>query len=142
MALTYAFYLLATHPEVQEELYTEIQHICGEGELEYSDIPELSYALCIAYETVRLFPFTGSLSQLCQTGQKLVGKYYAPKGVRINLDLVNTQRNKKHWGEDADEFVPSRFRDPDTLKLKTLPRGLFVVFSDGPRACLGNSSTN
>lgn len=67
--------------------------------------------------------------------------------------LVNTQRNEKYWGDKADEFIPSRFdnRNPGSEsnnsrtvtymdgKIKLPAKGTFIIFGDGPRACLGTS---
>jgi cytochrome P450 len=134
-----AFYLMASHPEVQDELYKEIQRVCGGNDPQYSNLPEFHYALGIIYETIRLCPFAGYTPHLSLPNQKLIGKYEIPNGAIINLDMVNLNRNEKYWGENANEFVPSRFLD-DTMKFKHPRSGTFVGFSDGPRVCLGKFS--
>lgn len=150
--LMYGLYLMALHPEVQQEFYDEVQRVCGNEEPRFIQVPELVYALCVTYETLRLFPVTGSLRSRPAEDQVLLGKYKIPSDTYITLDLVNTQRNEKYWGENAGQFDPSRFLDRSqepfemlkhpvptnwAYKLKIPPRGTFVGFSDGPTACLG-----
>lgn len=147
--LLYAFYLLALHLEVQEELYREIQATCGDHCPGLSDIPNMIYALCIMYETMRLYPVLGTLPTMPANDEMLLGKYLIPKGTSIGPDLVNLHRNEKYWGENSGEFDPSRFdnRHPDSEnwhaimdgKIKIPVKGAFFAFGDGPRACLGKN---
>jgi len=143
---------LALHPEVQEELFDEIQSVCGAKIPEYADLPNLIYAQCVIYETMRLHPIIGSiwLQVSGSTDETLLGKYPMPKSSSVGMDLHNVHRNEKYWGPDADAFIPSRFdnRQPESHgsnaycpdgKFKMPVRDAFVGFGDGPRACLGIS---
>ena len=133
------FYLIALHSQVQDKLHDEINRVCGDKTPQFTDLPDFVYALCIIYETLRLFPVVGSLPHLVQTEQTLLGKHQIPQGTVISIDFVNTQRNEKLWGEDSNEFDPSRWLDQENKgKMIIPPRGAFIGFSDGPRACLGN----
>lgn len=135
----YALYLMALHPAVQDTFHDELIRGRGSNEPSFQNICDLVYALCITYETMRLFPFVGSLPHLLQSDQVLIGKYKIPRGTNIALDWVNVQRNEKYWGPTANEFDPSRFLEMDEKggRLKVLPKGYFIGFSEGPRACLG-----
>ena len=137
--IMYALYLIALHPSVQDTFHEELNRICGSNEPSFQDLSDLVYALCITYETMRLFPFVGSLPHLVQSDQLLLGRYKIPRGTNISLDWVNVQRNEKSWGPTANDFDPSRFLDKTEKgpKLKILPKGYFIGFSEGPRACLG-----
>jgi cytochrome P450 len=140
---------LAVNPEVQEELYREIQTVCGDRLPVYTDIPNLTYALCVMYETMRLYPIIGSISSTVSGNQDrtLLGKYPIPKDACIGLDFYNVHRNEKYW-DNAHDFDPSRFDSrksegkegwytmPDG-KTKIPVRCAFFGFSDGPRACAG-----
>ena len=76
----------------------------------FTDIPNLTYALCIMYETMRLYPIIGSSSLTVSGNQDrtLLGKYPIPKDASIGLDFYNLHRNEKYW-DNAHEFDPSRF---------------------------------
>jgi cytochrome P450 len=152
-ALVYAFHLLAMHLEVQEKAYEEIQAIRN-GRPLLSDIPQMIYSLCIMYETVRLFPVSGFLPR--RTVEEVtLGRYRIPKDTSIGPDLVNLHRNEKYWGEDCNEFNPSRF-DNRFSKFQTadggwqtsadgkikIPKGAFMSFGDGSRVCLGMLSSS
>jgi cytochrome P450 len=141
---------LALQPEVQDELYKEVQSVCGGRLPEYADIPNLIYTQCVMYETMRLHPIIGSLwlQVAGSSDETLLGKYPIPKSSTVGMDLYNLHRNEKYWGSDADKFIPSRFDNrqagshdseaycPDG-KFKMPVRDAFFGFGDGPRACLG-----
>src|SRR5271154_120941 len=131
----YAFILMAIHPEVQDKLFEEVTRVCGDGDPDFTHLSDLVYALCVTYETMRLFPFVGSIPHLAITDQILTGKYCIPAGTQISLDYVNIGRHQKYWGINSNKFDPSRWLEGG--KVKTPARGTFVGFSDGPRACLG-----
>jgi len=136
----YAFYLLALHPKFQDELYEEAQRVYGDKDPQYTDLSELGYTTCIVYETMRLFPFAGAISQISHKDQEIMGKYPVPTGTIITFDMINTPRNEKYWGSTANEFDPLRFLDRSSKspKFKSPERGTWIGFGDGPRACLGN----
>ena len=58
---------------------------------------------------------------------------YIPADTIIMYFPVLTQRNKALWGEDADEFDPDRWIDPDRLKKQVSNPTMFTPFSAGPR---------
>jgi cytochrome P450 len=146
---------LALQPEVQDELYKEVQSVCGGRLPEYADIPNLIYTQCVMYETMRLHPIIGSLwlQVAGSSDETLLGKYPIPKSSTVGMDLYNLHRNEKYWGSDADKFIPSRFDNrqagshdseaycPDG-KFKMPVRDAFFGFGDGPRACLGIAYLN
>ena len=146
----YALSELALHPDVQEELYREVQTVCGDEPPRYHDLINLIYTQCIMYETMRLHPIIGSL-WLTVAGANdetiLDGKYPIPKTSTVGMDFYNVHRNEKYWGPDADKFVPSRFDNrkaspgsneycPDG-RFRMPVRDAFFGFGDGPRTCLG-----
>lgn len=150
--MLYAFYMLAIHPEIQEKLYQEIQEICGNQLLSFTDIPNMTYCMCIMYEVMRIFPVIGNLPTRTEKDQILLGKHLIPKNTGVGIDLVSLHRNEKYWGNTCNEFDPSRFdnRIPhsdeaqkwQTLtdgKLRIPEKGAYFAFGEGPRACLGRS---
>ena len=58
---------------------------------------------------------------------------YIPADTIVMYFPVLTQRNKALWGEDADEFDPERWIDPDRLKKYVSNPTMFTPFSAGPR---------
>src|SRR5208282_6366024 len=148
-AMMYGLTELAVNPEIQEELYREIQSVCGDRLPVYTDIPNLTYALCVMYETMRLYPIIGATSLTVSGNQDrtLLGKYPISKDASIGLDFYNLHRNENYW-ENPHKFDPSRFDSRKTEGKEdwyTMPDGrtkipvrcAFFGFSDGPRACVG-----
>jgi hypothetical protein len=139
------------HHDVQEKMYVEIKTICDGRPPLLTDIPNLVYILCVMYETIRLFPVTGFLPRRTLKDELLLGKHHIPKNTSIGADLVNLHRNETYWGNNCNEFDPSRFdnrnRSRETEKnwhvtadgkIKFPVRGAFTPFGEGARVCLGN----
>ena len=149
--MMYCARMLALHPEAQDKLYKEIQKVIGDRLPDYNGIANLHYALCVMYETMRLFPVIGSLNAMVaeRKDTSLLGKYDVPHEARLGMDFWCVHRNEKYWGETVNHFDPSRFDmrtgenkdwySPDG-KVHIPVRGAWFGFSEGPRACIGTSS--
>src|SRR5436309_7462954 len=141
--------MLAIHPHIQDILFSEIQHVCKSRTPVYEDLQNLTYALCIMYETLRMFPAVVLIPKRAIREETLLGKHYIPEGSIIGYDTVNLHRNTQYWGDDINTFNPSRFDgrkskarewvNDGNIKLPT--RGAFCAFSEGVRTCIGMSST-
>lgn len=147
-ALLYAFYLMALHPEVQENLHAEVQKVCGDRVPSLEDMPNLIYALCIMYETMRLFPVLGTVPNRTEKDEVLLGKYKILKNTSIGPDMVSLHRHEGYWGPTSNQFDPSRLDNRQknndegwfTMideKIKVPVKGAFWPFGEGPRVCLG-----
>lgn len=53
-----------------------------------------------------------------------------PKGTQVYMAVYQMQRDRGHYGDDANEFKPERW---ENLK----PGWSFVPFGGGPRLCVG-----
>ncbi|KAE9047891.1 hypothetical protein PR003_g13680 [Phytophthora rubi] len=62
---------------------------------------------------------------------------FVPLGCGVMVPLYAAARMKDVWGEDADEYKPERWIDPETGKLKHVSSFKFVSFIAGPRQCIG-----
>jgi len=158
----YVLLMLALHPAVQDTLYSEITQILGTRQPSYEDFPSLTYALCIMFETLRLFPSVVGVPKVAAEDTLLLGKYPIPRGTAVIFDIVHVHRDPEIWGPDSNDFNPSRFDsrnvrhrhrhsgsaskseiDDDTSvsfgneKIRVPCKGAFLPFSDGQRSCLG-----
>ncbi|KAL5209423.1 hypothetical protein ABZP36_005046 [Zizania latifolia] len=66
-----------------------------------------------------------------------LGALKIPKGCAIVIPVPIMHRDKKVWGEDADEFNPLRFQNGVTKTAK-VPHAL-LSFAIGPRSCIGQN---
>jgi cytochrome P450 len=58
-------------------------------------------------------------------------------GVNIVWLPMLLHRDKSLWGEDADEFIPERWIDPESIARYVANPFMYGPFSYGPRTCLG-----
>ena len=86
-------------------------------------------------ESMRLYPVSASgSSRVC--GRDFVTKegWVVPKGTSVVSHIMMTHRNKKVFGPDVDEFVPSRWEHPTQAQ-----KDSFLLFSAGKQNCVGQS---
>lgn len=125
--LIYALTLLALHPKEQDKLFDEVIAAIGTTSTPaYEDFGELAYALCVFNETLRLFPPVVAIPKKFTEDTMIDEKYTVEKDVYITLHVAALHRNPKYWGDDANEFRPSRF---DTRKnADAYNRDAFIPF--------------
>ncbi|QRW20851.1 glycosyltransferase family 31 protein [Rhizoctonia solani] len=150
-AITTVIYLLAQHTKVQEKLHTEIQEAYQQygQDLNYEQLHSLTLLDAVCRESLWLFPSQPILERTAMKDWTL------PLQQQVILDAAN--RDKQIWGDDANEFRPSRWLEelPLSVKDSNLPWlthqckchlvGLFglvtqvfrMSFWGGPRACIG-----
>ena len=132
-ALSWTFYLLSEHPDIQQQAYQEIQDMVGQRPLQKEDIKKLTFITAIFRESLRLYPPVGFMAREAQEEVTLRDKIVA-KGKTIIVSPWLIHRNKNNW-ENPHAFDPKRFlRQHETpIKSKYLPFGM------GQRLCVGAS---
>jgi cytochrome P450 len=56
LALTWTWYLLSEHPDVDEQLRDELRRVLGGRAPEVGDLPRLTYTEQVITESMRLYP--------------------------------------------------------------------------------------
>lgn len=107
--LTWQFYSLMANPRVMRNLVQEIDHVL-QGSTENMTYEVLQngmpYAKAVFHETLRLHP------PVPKNIKQAVADDVLPDGTRVYAgDFIGFSnwcmgRNKKVWGEDAEQFVP------------------------------------
>ena len=90
----------------------------------------------VLLETLRLYGPAIILSRKASKEMKL-GNLTIPKDTHITIPPAIIHRNKKYWGEDANEFNPMRFAKG--VKNAAEHPNALIAFSIGPRACIGQN---
>jgi cytochrome P450 len=132
-ALTWAWYLLSQHPEIEQRLHTELDEVLTGQPPTVEYLPRLPYTHMILDETLRLYPPTFSLSRKTLADDE-IGDYALPAKSTILLCPYTTHRHPAFW-EDPDMFDPERFL-PERAAGR--PHFAYFPFGGGPRQCIGN----
>lgn len=140
-AYTIAFTLLelARNKDEQTKVREDIRRVANEdsgGDKCITDKWKKSDILHMAIkESMRLYPVSaGGSSRVC--GRDFVTKegWIIPKGTSLVSHIMMIHRNKKVFGENADEYVPSRWEKPTQAQKHS-----FLPFSAGKQNCVGQS---
>lgn len=134
-ALTWAIYLLAKHPDIQQKLHEELDGVLGANDAAFSDIENLPYTEMVIKESMRLLPPAWTLNARQANQDIVIDKYLFPKDKAIFISPYANHRNPKYF-EDADKFDPERF-SPE--REKTIPKHAYIPFGSGSRVCIGQS---
>jgi cytochrome P450 len=132
LALSYSFYLLAQHPEVEARLVAELEQVLGDRAPEPEDGPRLRYAGWVIQEAMRLYPPAWGLGREAIADCE-VGGYHVPRGTQV-LTIQRIVHRDPRWYEDPEAFRPERWADDPERRL---PRCAYFPFGDGPRICIG-----
>ncbi|MDA0707331.1 MAG: cytochrome P450 [Proteobacteria bacterium] len=130
--LNWAWYLLASHPQVEARL-------TDEARTQFPDTTAVSderaaamlYTQQVLEETLRLYPPVWLFTRRARKDDQLAD-FDVPPGTDIYLSPYLLHRTGHYWPQ-PDRFDPDRFAISDKPK-KEQP---FFPFSLGPRRCLG-----
>lgn len=136
-ALSWTFYLLASHPEVDERLRAELDAVLGDRLPGVEDVSRLVYTRMVLNEAMRLYPPAWSLSRRA-LAEDVIGGYRIPRGAILLVSPWVTHRLPDFW-ERPDEFLPERFA-PSNASAR--PRFAYFPFLGGPRQCIGAPFAN
>ncbi len=134
IALTWAWYLLATHPEAEARLHEELDEVLGGRLPTVDDMPRLEYARRVFTEAMRLYPPVYTLGREALEPYQL-GDYLVPRGAMIIIPQYVVHRNPKYY-EQPEAFMPERWT-PEMQE--SLPRFAYFPFGGGPRVCAGEN---
>lgn len=143
-ALTWFFWLLSGHPEVENEIIREIK--LGENSDEgsgggYDEAKSMVYTHAALCEAMRLYPPVPVSTKSALNDDVLPDGTVIKKGTRISYHPYAMGRSEKLWGADWAEFRPRRWleREEKAGKWRFVGRDSYAypVFQAGPRICLG-----
>ncbi|HEY0701238.1 MAG TPA: cytochrome P450 [Candidatus Acidoferrales bacterium] len=133
-ALSWTWYLLAQHPEVEARLFAELSGVL-QGRLPTArDVGKLCYTEMVVKEAMRLYPPAWAVGRQAVAKFEL-GGYSFPAGTNIAILQWSTQRDARFFPE-PEVFDPSRW-SAEGMRKNPLPRFAYFPFGGGPRVCVG-----
>ena len=133
-ALTWTWWLLAQHPDVERQLHAEIENVIGDREPEFSDVPRLVFTEQIAREVLRLYPPIWAMGRRALEELDFRG-HKVPRNALAVASQWLIHRDAR-WFSEPNNFIPTRW----TSEFRsTLPRFAYFPFGGGPRSCIGEN---
>jgi cytochrome P450 len=129
-ALSWALYLLATHPEVQDRAAEEA--MAWPENPAFSDLSKLKFIRDVFRETLRLYPPVPMMVRQNRQGEVFRNRKVAP-GAQVVLSPWHLHRHERLW-ENPDGFDPDRWQSDAA---RGSAREAYLPFSSGPRVCTG-----
>jgi cytochrome P450 len=132
-ALAWTWYLLAMHPQIQEDVADEARGRLQGRSPTADDLPHLPLTRAVFEETMRLYPPAWGVPRQTIADDEING-FAIPNGAIIALPQYLTHRHPDFWPE-PEEFQPDRFLGN---KADRRPKFAYYPFGAGPRVCIGN----
>ena len=131
-ALTWTWYLLSQHEEVETKLHAEIDAVLGGRLPTVDDVPRLRYTEMVFAESMRLYPPAWAIGRLAVTDYE-VGGYRVPARSLVLLSQYVMHRDARYF-PDPERFDPERWT---TEAREARPQYSYFPFGGGPRRCIG-----
>ncbi|XP_046828154.1 cytochrome P450 4C1-like isoform X1 [Vespa crabro] len=133
--ISFVLLMLATFPEIQDEVYEEVNRIyCSDDPkyvpMTYNDIKSMKLLDRVIKETLRLFPAGPIIARKVTQDIKVTKNWTIPEGCSAVFLIYKLHRSAKYWPRplvfNPDRFLPER-------NCSTY----FFPFSYGRRNCIG-----
>ena len=131
-ALSFALWLLATHPEAQQRLHDEAAAVMGSRAATAEDYPRLRYTYQCFAETMRLYPPVWVTARTAAVAYEYRG-FLIPEGSLLLAPQIVVHRDARFW-EEPERFDPSRFSEEAR---GARPKLSYFPFAAGSRQCIG-----
>jgi cytochrome P450 len=137
-ALTWTWYLLSQHPEVEAKLHAELDTVLATGSQQrlptLADYSNLRYTEQVFAESMRLYPPAWAMGRM-STREIHLGPYNIPAGAHIFFSQYIMSRTPEYF-PDPLRFDPDRF-SPEAKAAR--PKFTYFPFGGGSRQCIGES---
>ncbi|XP_072453776.1 cytochrome P450 3A12-like [Notamacropus eugenii] len=131
--LSFLFYNLATHPEIQQKLQKEIDVVLPNKEaLTYDALVQMEYLDMVTNENLRMFPIAGRIERVAKKTVEING-LTIPKDTVVMAPLMALHNDPDYWPEPK-EFRPERFSKENKESINPY---VYMPFGAGPRNCIG-----
>lgn len=127
-ALSFIFYNIAKHQDVQQKIYEEVMAVIDDdGKFSQSQLNDLHYTDLVIKETLRLYPSVPMFGRKLKDEVTVEG-YTFPKDCNVYISAYGMGHSEKYF-DNPEEFNPERFNIETTYE-KINPFA-YVPFSAG-----------
>ncbi|MBS2020420.1 MAG: cytochrome P450 [Deltaproteobacteria bacterium] len=133
-ALSWTFYCLAQHPEVEQGLHRELDEVLEGRAPTVADLERLPMTEQIVSEALRMYPPVYGIARRANE-DVTIGEWTVPRGSEVMVWVYFTHHDPRFYPEPA-AFRPERFAPQAAA---ALPKMAWLPFGGGPRACIGKS---
>ncbi len=133
LALTWTWFLLATHPVEEAMLHDELDKVLQGRPPVYEDLTQLPYTRMVLQEAMRLYPAVYTLAWRQAASDDEVGGHKIPKGATVAIVPWILHRHESFW-KNPESFQPTRFSPKANAGRD---RFAYLPFGFGPRVCIG-----
>jgi cytochrome P450 len=131
LSLSWIWYLLSQHPEVEQKLQWELGQILGGRVPKVEDLPRLRYTEKVVKEAMRLYPPAWGLGRTALKDCE-IGGYHVPAGANVVMSQWIMHRDPRFYSR-PEEFCPDRWSADNQV----IPKFAYFPFGGGPRLCIG-----
>jgi cytochrome P450 len=133
VALSWLWYLLARHPDIEQRLRDELATVLGGRSPTAGDAQRLELTRRVWDETLRLYPPVWIFTRQSY-GPDVICSHRVPRNAVILVCPYAMHRSPRWW-EAPERFDPDRFSPERTA---ARPKHAYLPFGAGQRMCIGN----
>lgn len=133
-ALTWTWYLLSQHPDVEAKFHAEVDEVLNGRLPSAEDYSSLRYTEMIFAESMRLYPPAWIIGRRALSDYQ-INSYYIPARSILLLSPYLMHHSDKYF-PDPFKFDPERWT-PEAKESR--PKFSYFPFGGGPRLCIGES---
>ncbi|QHN05455.1 cytochrome P450 [Granulicella sp. WH15] len=131
-ALSFALWLMAQHPDVQQRLHAEATAVFPGRAPNAADYGNLPYATQVFSEALRLYPPVWVTARTCVEPYE-IARFTIPRGAILIAPQFVVHRDPRFFDEPL-RFNPDRWTEAERSQR---PRYTFFPFAAGSRQCIG-----
>lgn len=133
-ALTWTWYWLGRHPQMQEQLKAGADALPSDRAPDIEELESWAFGQQVIKEVLRLCPPGWIMSRRSVEPDVLLGAAI-PAGTDVFISPYFLHRHPEHWS-DPERFNPARFEEAANAVRN---RFAYIPFGVGPRHCIGEA---
>lgn len=132
--LTWCWFLLTAHPEIQRAVAREVDSVTAGRALQASDRPQLQLTARVVREALRLYPAVWWIDRVASEAFTHAGRTIEA-GTLLVISPFVLHRDARNFA-DPERFDPDRFLPEAAAGIAA---GAYLPFGAGAHACIGSS---